>query len=197
MPFITVGEENAGSIDLYYEDHGSGRPVVLVHGWPLNGASWEKQEAALLAAGHRVITYDRRGFGASDKPASGYDQDHDTFAADLHAVLCRLDLRNVVLVGFSMGMRPCGAPFSTTRRAPAMLRESGTAVERSGSVRSASPWTTRTGTPIRARSARKSASRAGAWSRDAPAEAETPMFQLHWTTWSLTRSPPSRHLITI
>ncbi|WP_051712002.1 alpha/beta fold hydrolase [Streptomyces sp. NRRL S-350] len=101
MPFITVGEENADTVDLYYEDHGSGRPVVLIHGWPLNGASWEKQEAALLAAGHRVITYDRRGFGASDKPASGYD--YDTFAADLHAVLSRLDLRDVILVGFSMG----------------------------------------------------------------------------------------------
>ena len=101
MPFITVGEENSHAIDLYYEDHGTGRPVVLIHGWPLNGASWEKQVAALLAAGNRVITYDRRGFGASDKPAYGYD--YDTFAADLDAVLTRLDLRDVVLVGFSMG----------------------------------------------------------------------------------------------
>ncbi|MDH6142772.1 MULTISPECIES: alpha/beta fold hydrolase [Kitasatospora] len=101
MPFITVGEENSHAIDLYYEDHGSGRPVVLIHGWPLNGASWEKQVAALLAAGNRVITYDRRGFGASDKPAFGYD--YDTFAADLDAVLTHLDLRDVVLVGFSMG----------------------------------------------------------------------------------------------
>ncbi|MDH6118830.1 alpha/beta hydrolase [Kitasatospora sp. GAS204B] len=101
MPFITVGEENSSSIDLYYEDHGTGRPVVLIHGWPLNGASWEKQVAALLAAGNRVISYDRRGFGASDKPAFGYD--YDTFAADLEAVLTHLDLRDVVLVGFSMG----------------------------------------------------------------------------------------------
>ncbi|WP_328954405.1 alpha/beta hydrolase [Kitasatospora purpeofusca] len=101
MPFLPVDEENSSVINLYYEDHGTGRPVVLIHGWPLNGASWEKQEAALLAAGHRVITYDRRGFGASDKPSFGYD--HDTFAADLDAVLTRLDLRDVVLVGFSMG----------------------------------------------------------------------------------------------
>ncbi|GLW68232.1 arylesterase [Kitasatospora phosalacinea] len=101
MPFLPVDGENSGTVNLYYEDHGTGRPVVLVHGWPLNGASWEKQEAALLAAGHRVITYDRRGFGASDKPSSGYD--HDTFSADLAAVLTRLDLRDAVLVGFSMG----------------------------------------------------------------------------------------------
>ncbi|WP_327070750.1 alpha/beta hydrolase [Kitasatospora sp. NBC_01250] len=101
MPFLTVGEENSHPVNLYFEDHGSGRPVVLIHGWPLNGASWEKQVAALLAAGNRVITYDRRGFGASDKPASGYD--YDTFAGDLDAVLTHLDLRDVVLVGFSMG----------------------------------------------------------------------------------------------
>jgi len=101
MPFITVGEENSASINLYYEDHGVGRAVVLIHGWPLNGASWEKQAAALLEAGHRVITYDRRGFGASDRPAAGYD--YDTFAADLDAVLNHLDLQDVVLVGFSMG----------------------------------------------------------------------------------------------
>ncbi|WP_030056105.1 MULTISPECIES: alpha/beta fold hydrolase [Streptomyces] len=101
MPFIPVDEENSSVINLYYEDHGTGRPVVLIHGWPLNGASWEKQEAALLAAGHRVITYDRRGFGASGKPSFGYD--FDTFAADLDAVLTHLDLRDVVLVGFSMG----------------------------------------------------------------------------------------------
>ncbi|MER6398414.1 alpha/beta hydrolase [Kitasatospora sp. NPDC001603] len=101
MPFLPVDEENSSVINLYYEDHGTGRPIVLIHGWPLNGASWEKQEAALLAAGHRVITYDRRGFGASDKPSFGYD--YDTFAADLDAVLTHLDLRDVVLVGFSMG----------------------------------------------------------------------------------------------
>src|SRR5579863_6363609 len=101
MPYITVGKENSGNIDLYYEDHGSGKPVVLIHGWPLSGASWEKQTAALLAAGHRVITYDRRGFGRSSKPTVGYN--YDTFAADLDVVLKTLDLRDVALVGFSMG----------------------------------------------------------------------------------------------
>jgi len=101
MGSITVGKENSTSIDLYYEDHGSGSPVVLIHGWPLSGASWEKQTAALLAAGHRVITYDRRGFGRSGKPSSGYN--YDTFAADLNTVLTTLDLTNVDLVGFSMG----------------------------------------------------------------------------------------------
>src|SRR5213596_4387292 len=101
MSTITVGKENSTSIDLYYEDHGSGSPVVLVHGWPLSGASWEKQTAALLAAGHRVITYDRRGFGRSSKPAVGYN--YDTFAADLNAVLTALDVKAVDLVGFSMG----------------------------------------------------------------------------------------------
>jgi non-heme chloroperoxidase len=99
--FIPVGSENSKSIDLYYEDLGSGQPVVLIHGWPLNGASWEKQIAALLAAGRRVITYDRRGFGSSSKPSIGYD--YDTFAADLNAVLTTLDLQKVDLVGFSMG----------------------------------------------------------------------------------------------
>jgi pimeloyl-ACP methyl ester carboxylesterase len=101
MSTITVGKENSTSIDLYYEDHGSGSPVVLIHGWPLSGASWEKQTTALLAAGHRVIVYDRRGFGRSSKPASGYN--YDTFAADLDRVLTTLDLTNVALVGFSMG----------------------------------------------------------------------------------------------
>src|SRR5580700_8663724 len=99
--YINVGEENSTSIEVYYEDHGSGSPVVLIHGWPLSGASWEKQTAALLAAGHQVITYDRRGFGRSSKPAVGYD--YDTFAADLKAVIEHLDLNNLVLVGFSMG----------------------------------------------------------------------------------------------
>src|ERR1700720_2380125 len=101
MSFARVGRENSTSIDLYYEDHGSGPPVVLIHGWPLNGDAWEKQTAALLAAGHRVITYDRRGFGRSSKPAIGYN--YDTFAADLDAVLCALDLTGVSLVGHSMG----------------------------------------------------------------------------------------------
>src|SRR5438045_5784899 len=101
MATITVGKENSTAIELYYEDHGSGSPVVLIHGWPLSGASWEKQTAALLAAGHRVITYDRRGFGRSSKPGIGYD--YDTFAADLNALLTTLDLQKVDLVGFSMG----------------------------------------------------------------------------------------------
>jgi non-heme chloroperoxidase len=101
MPFVTVGRENSAAIRIYYEDHGSGSPVVLVHGYALNGHSWEKQEAALLAAGHRVITYDRRGFGASSRPSTGYD--FDTLAADLHVLLSRLDLRGVVLAGFAMG----------------------------------------------------------------------------------------------
>jgi pimeloyl-ACP methyl ester carboxylesterase len=101
MPFITVGTENSTDIDIYYEDHGSGQPVVLVHGYPLSGASWEKQLPALLEAGHRVVTIDRRGFGRSSQPTSGYD--YDTFAADLSAVIDALDLSDVVLVGFSMG----------------------------------------------------------------------------------------------
>src|SRR5207253_6063074 len=101
MSTITVGKENSTSIDLYYEDHGSGSPVVLIHGWPLSGASWEKQTAALLAARHRVITYDRRGFGRSSKPVVGYN--YGTFAADLDAVLSTLKLTDVSLVGFSMG----------------------------------------------------------------------------------------------
>src|SRR5437899_2712667 len=101
MSTITVGKENSTSIDLYYEDHGSGSPVVLIHGWPLSGASWEKQTAALLAAGYRVITYDRRGFGRSSKPGIGYN--YDTFVADLDKLLRKLDLKKVALVGFSMG----------------------------------------------------------------------------------------------
>jgi non-heme chloroperoxidase len=101
MPHITVGQENSGSIDLYYEDHGAGQPVVLIHGWPLSGRSWEKQVPVLLEAGFRVITYDRRGFGDSSKPTSGYD--YDTFAEDLHSLMTELDLRDVTLVGFSMG----------------------------------------------------------------------------------------------
>jgi pimeloyl-ACP methyl ester carboxylesterase len=98
---INVGKENSKSIDLYYEDLGSGPPVVLIHGFPLSAASWEKQTAALLAAGHRVITYDRRGFGRSSKPSVGYD--YDTFADDLNNVLTTLDIEKADLVGFSMG----------------------------------------------------------------------------------------------
>ncbi|MET8577184.1 alpha/beta hydrolase [Streptomyces sp. NPDC005012] len=101
MPYITVGQENSAPVDLYYEDHGSGRTVVLIHGFPLDGHSWERQSAALLAAGHRVVTYDRRGFGRSGQPSAGYD--YDTFAADLNTVMETLDLRDAVLVGFSMG----------------------------------------------------------------------------------------------
>lgn len=105
MPYIAVGKENSAEIQLYYEDHGSGDPVVLIHGYPLSGTSWEKQTAALLSAGYRVITYDRRGFGKSSQPATGYN--YDTFAEDLHKLLTHLNLRaggrNVALVGFSMG----------------------------------------------------------------------------------------------
>jgi non-heme chloroperoxidase len=101
MAFVTVGEENSTKIDIYYEDHGSGQPVVLIHGYPLNGRSWERQERVLLAAGYRVINYDRRGFGLSSKPTTGYD--YDTFAADLNALLDHLALNDVTLVGFSMG----------------------------------------------------------------------------------------------
>jgi non-heme chloroperoxidase len=101
MPFITVGKENSGNIDLYYEDHGSGKPVVLIHGYPLSGASWEKQLPVLLNSGHRVITYDRRGFGNSSQPTEGYN--YDTFAQDLQQVVSHLKLRDFALVGFSMG----------------------------------------------------------------------------------------------
>jgi len=101
MPYVTVGKENSSKIDLYYEDHGSGQPVVLIHGYPLSGASWEKQVPALLNAGHRVITYDRRGFGKSSQPTTGYN--YDTFAEDLRKLITHLELREVALVGFSMG----------------------------------------------------------------------------------------------
>lgn len=101
MPYVKVGKENSTDIELYYEDHGSGDPVVLIHGYPLSGSSWEKQLPALLAAGHRVITYDRRGFGKSSQPTDGYN--YDTFAEDLHKLVTHLKLRNFALVGFSMG----------------------------------------------------------------------------------------------
>jgi non-heme chloroperoxidase len=101
MPYITVGKENSGNIDLYYEDHGTGRPVILIHGYPLSGASWERQVPALLGAGYRVITYDRRGFGKSSQPATGYN--YDTFADDLHGLVTKLDLVDFALAGFSMG----------------------------------------------------------------------------------------------
>ena len=122
MPYVKVGEENSANIDLYYEDHGSGSPVVLIHGWPLSGRSWEKQVPALVEAGHRVVTYDRRGFGNSSQPWDGYD--YDTFTADLDALLAHLDLRDAALVGFSMGggevVRYIGR-YGTDRVAKAVL----------------------------------------------------------------------------
>jgi non-heme chloroperoxidase len=120
MSVITVGQENSTSIELHYEDHGTGQPVVLIHGYPLDGTSWERQERALLAAGYRVITYDRRGFGKSSHTSVGYD--YDTFAADLDTVLTTLDLTDVVLVGFSMGTGELGryiATYGTERIAKA------------------------------------------------------------------------------
>jgi pimeloyl-ACP methyl ester carboxylesterase len=101
MAAVTVGQENSSDIEIYYEDHGAGQPVVLIHGYPLSGRAWDKQVPVLLEAGYRVITYDRRGFGQSSRPASGYD--YDTFAADLNILLEHLDLRDAVLVGHSMG----------------------------------------------------------------------------------------------
>jgi non-heme chloroperoxidase len=101
MPYVTVGKENSSNIELYYEDHGSGKPVVLIHGYPLSGASWEKQVPVLLHAGYRVVTYDRRGFGKSSQPTTGYN--YDTFAEDLHRLIDHLRLRDFCLVGFSMG----------------------------------------------------------------------------------------------
>src|SRR5438270_9683354 len=101
MPYANVGKENSTDIELYYEDHGSGDAVVLIHGYPLSGASWEKQMPVLLDAGHRVITYDRRGFGKSSQPITGYN--YDTFAEDMHKLVTHLKLRDFTLVGFSMG----------------------------------------------------------------------------------------------
>ncbi|HWY50516.1 MAG TPA: alpha/beta hydrolase [Chthoniobacterales bacterium] len=101
MAYITVGKENETNIDIYYEDHGSGKPIILIHGYPLSGASWEKQLPLLLNAGYRVTTYDRRGFGKSSQPTEGYN--YDTFAADLQQLITQLKLQDVTLVGFSMG----------------------------------------------------------------------------------------------
>jgi non-heme chloroperoxidase len=101
MAYVTVGKENSSDIELYYEDHGAGTPVVLIHGYPLSGASWEKQVPVLLSAGHRVITYDRRGFGKSSQPTEGYN--YDTFAQDLKKLITHLKLKEFALVGFSMG----------------------------------------------------------------------------------------------
>ena len=122
MSKLTVGTENSTPIELHYEDHGTGKPVVLIHGWPLSGRSWENQVPALIEAGHRVITYDRRGFGDSSQPWDGYD--YDTFAADLNTLLTELDLREVTLVGFSMGGGEVVryiATFGTDRIAKAVL----------------------------------------------------------------------------
>ena len=101
MGTITVGRENTTPIEIYYEDHGSGPAVVLLHGWPLDSRSWEPQLLPLLSAGYRVITYDRRGFGRSSRPTGGYD--FDTLAADLDKLLTELDLHDATLVGFSLG----------------------------------------------------------------------------------------------
>ncbi len=101
MPYITVGSENSSDIKIYYEDHGKGSPVVLIHGFPFSGAAWEKQEATLMKANHRVITYDRRGFGKSSHPSMGYN--YDTFADDLQKLITELDLKKVTLIGHSMG----------------------------------------------------------------------------------------------
>ena len=101
MPVVRVGSQNGSGIDIYFEDHGSGLPVMLIHGYPLDGRSWERQERALLEAGYRVISYDRRGFGQSSKPTTGYD--YDTLAADLAVLIDHLDLAGINLVGFSMG----------------------------------------------------------------------------------------------
>ena len=123
MPLFTVGSENGAPIEIHYEDHGAGDPVVLIHGYPLDGNSWERQERDLLANGYRVISYDRRGFGRSSQPTVGYD--YDTFAADLDALLEHLDLDGVVLVGFSMGTgevtRYLGSYGSERVRRAAML----------------------------------------------------------------------------
>src|SRR6202165_1120565 len=101
MPYVNVGKENSTDIELYYEDHGAGDAVGSLHGYPLSGASWEKQIPVLLATGHRVVTYDRRGFGKSSQPTAGYN--YDTFAEDLHKLVTQLKLRDFALVGFSMG----------------------------------------------------------------------------------------------
>jgi non-heme chloroperoxidase len=101
MAYLKVGKENNTDIELYYEDLGTGKPVLLIHGWPLSGASWERQTAALLASGHRVITYDRRGFGRSSQPSIGYD--YNTLASDTYKLIEALDLKDITLVGFSMG----------------------------------------------------------------------------------------------
>ncbi|HTX82306.1 MAG TPA: alpha/beta hydrolase [Streptosporangiaceae bacterium] len=122
MPFINVGTENSGAIELHYEDHGMGTPVVLIHGYPLNWRAWDKQVPVLLGTGHRVIAYDRRGFGLSSQPAGGYN--YDTFAADLNWLMEKLDLRDAILVGHSMGTGEVArylAAYGSSRVAKAVL----------------------------------------------------------------------------
>ncbi len=122
MPSLTVATDARTPIEIHYEDYGTGKPVVLIHGWPLSGHAWEAQVPALVAAGHRVITYDRRGFGRSSQPWSGYD--YDTFAADLHGLMTHLDLKGATLVGFSMGGGEVAryvATYGTARVARAVL----------------------------------------------------------------------------
>jgi non-heme chloroperoxidase len=122
MPFINVGTENSGAIELHYEDHGMGTPVVLIHGYPLNWRAWDKQVPVLLGTGHRVIAYDRRGFGLSSQPAGGYN--YDTFAADLNWLMEKLDLRDAILVGHSMGTGEVTrylAAYGSSRVAKAVL----------------------------------------------------------------------------
>jgi non-heme chloroperoxidase len=122
MPFINVGTENSGAIELHYEDHGMGTPVVLIHGYPLNWRAWDKQVPVLLGTGHRVIAYDRRGFGLSSQPAAGYN--YDTFAADLNWLMEKLDLHDAILVGHSMGTGEVTrylAAYGSSRVAKAVL----------------------------------------------------------------------------
>lgn len=111
MHYIEVAKENLATVDLHYQDHGTGKPVILIHGWPLSERSWENQEAALLASGFRVISYARRGFGESSKPATGYN--YDTFADDLHQLITKLNLTEVTLIGFSMGTGEIARYIST------------------------------------------------------------------------------------
>src|SRR2546428_4337413 len=124
MPQLKVGVENSADIEIHYEDHGSGRQIVLIHGYPLDGNSWERQERVLLAQGYRVITYDRRGFGRSSQPTVGYN--YDTFAADLNTLLEHLNLNDIVLGGFSMGTgevtRYLGKYGSSRVRKAALIR---------------------------------------------------------------------------
>jgi non-heme chloroperoxidase len=101
MATLTVGRENSTAVELFYQDWGAGAPVVLVHGYPLAGDSWEKQISVLLEEGHRVITYDRRGSGRSSRPSSGYDW--DTLASDLNVLMTTLDLHQTAIVGHSVG----------------------------------------------------------------------------------------------